>query len=353
MKNVKLIKGVAIAVATLVTITGGTSALGATMSFTQKEEQVNEIIESVNEEETTDIQNLLDNRETETLDNIETDNNIEADNNIEIDNNIETDNKEEVILNEETTKIDEINKEEVEEDCINYTINWNGKDVMVIEDSTSAQDGDLSHEEALNKASEIIKEMYNVDVTNAFPSIHLSYEAPEEQYGLKGTRVYSVFFNLKEGGMGDEYIVKVDAVTGEIYFYSYWKAETPGVKDYIENNVIVDGFEIDEFGFEKEEYDKYCNEFEKLYELNISDVEAEYNAIAEARIYEVSKMEINIVYNWFVHQNVVRTSATGVRPAIKLSCITIYGDIINFTIDQVDKTIIEWEFIGTASWVGR
>ena len=111
-----------------------------------------------------------------------------------------------------------------------YDIEWNGRFVNVVE-NIKLEDSDLSLKTALEKALNHIKDMSGKDLRNAaYIQIVFDEEYIDEsdiRYGnVLPRREYTVHIDVESGSsICDGYNVTMDAVTGEIYEYSYWNSE--------------------------------------------------------------------------------------------------------------------------------
>lgn len=281
MTKKKLLGRSAIALASAAVIAGGAVALDVRMAFAEEKSEVTEI-------------GTRDNVYDVTGNNVSTDNNVNADTNTKEESGTEDNNS-------------------LDNDYI-YDIEWNGRNVIVVESYIRLQDSDLSLTTALDKALTHIKGMSGVDLKDdTYIQIQLRTECIDEMDIRCGStwpmREYLVRFDVGEG----IYDITMNAVTGEICEYAYWNLETV----YSEEEARENKFYEDYTQATENECVKVALDFVK------KEFGEDIKKISDACIREYGTID-------------------GMRYSIGVYVTLMNGDVVNVEVDYVDKNVYRY-----------
>lgn len=248
---------------------------------------------------------------------------------------------------------EKVMKPEGEPEYLQYTIEWDGF-TITYEDGVggvSKKDADMNMEQAITKAKEKVKELSKVDISGGEISyMRLGIEKADVKVDNDknyGTRYYEIGFDTKK----QSFSVRINSITGEVYSYVECLENANTEEELKKNKVLIDGCTEKEYGYELS-YDMEIKEAEKVY--NPIAVDFVENTLKKSKVTKCYNLKVGTTGAYRDKEMLEEikledgTSALYLKGPVNrgtmvLNCLTEDGDIVEITIDQVNKTVQSYD----------
>ena len=207
----------------------------------------------------------------------------------------------------------------------------------------SVPNGHIDFETAVKKACLHVKKLAGEDVSDTIISVHQENEYMDEEDEYLRRIYFNIHFDYSEDESDDKYIVKVDAITGQIRGYMYYQNEGVTDQECIDNNIIIDGYKESELGYGIDDYEDNVGEVGKFWNTCVLQNASKYNDIAKD--FAENTLKLEEVYEFFGHSTAVASRTNGDRYYYLVHCKSTDMEVVQMTIDQMTGEVTEYIYV--------
>ena len=230
------------------------------------------------------------------------------------------------------------------EDALGYTISWNGYHITYYkpdEESTfvKEKEEDMSIGKAIEIAEEAVAAYGKKDISGADITIYLQkYGSEADKENVDNDKNYGIrCYSLHIEGVEEHvYSMEINSITGNILDYDDFYLVGDTKEERIEHEVLFDGYMETELGYGagKNASDE---EIHAYYDKKIQEAEKVYAPIGKSFVQDTLKMGKVTKCFGFIAGEMGAGSCS--RFTLSFYCQTENNDIIEVTVDQINKTV--------------